>query len=75
MKAIITKAYGSSDVLEIGDLDKPTIGEKDLIIECPLFLEEAYGAVYDLLKSHKKRVTAVITSDHISLSIYTYCSS
>ena len=44
--------------------------DKDLIIECQLFLEYAYAAAFELKIFNKKNITAIITSDHISQAIY-----
>lgn len=44
--------------------------DKDLVIECPLYLKNVYRVAFEFFKSNKKNITAVITSDHVSQAIY-----
>jgi len=35
LKAIVQDAYGSPDVLELRDIDKPVVGDDDLLVPPP----------------------------------------
>ena len=44
MKAIVFDKYGSPDVLELQDIDKPVVIDDDMLVQVHVLVEKVLGA-------------------------------